>query len=343
MKIKFLKSLFIVLLLIGCSNQEDFSGLISEPEIVSGLNVKSSYITGQNIEFNVFDQNQNDITDISIFYVDGLEILGNQIIHDQIGTHSVYAEYSVNNQLFNTELTSYDVVNPINKVLLEDFTGTWCGYCPPVKLAIEHARELYPEKISVVATHQNDQFALPQEQELSSALGPFGLPESRINRTSEWVEPYDLNFIDNFINSGNNLAISIDSNIENNSLNVSVRFVSSDALVNHKLVVYITQNGLTADQANYLNYDDTSYFYQMGNPIEDYIHNDVLVHSFTDILGDNFDDTQPFDDITKTFSYDISNSAIQIDSSYIVAFIVSSENTTINSQSAVVDEFQDFN
>ena len=81
----------------------------------------------------------------------------------------------------------------------------------------------------------------------------------------------------------------------------------------------------------------------MGNPIEDYIHNDVLVYSFTDILGDNFDDTQPFDDITKTFSYDISNSAIQIDSSYIVAFIVNAENTTINSQSAAVAEFQDFN
>ena len=55
-------------------------------------------ISDQNIEFNVFDQNQNDITDISIFYVDGLEILGNQIIHEQIGTHSVYAEFSVNNQ-----------------------------------------------------------------------------------------------------------------------------------------------------------------------------------------------------------------------------------------------------
>ena len=343
MKIKFLKILFTMFLLLGCSNQEDFSDIIIEPEIVPGLNLKSSYITGQNVEFHVFDQNQNEISDISIFFVDGLEISGNQIIHYEPGTHSVYAEYSFNNQIFNTELTSYYVVDPVNKVLMEDFTGTWCGYCPPVKLAIEHARELFPENISVVATHQNDQFALPQEQELTSALGPFGLPESRINRTSEWIEPYDLNFIDDFINTINNLAISVDSNIENNNLNVSIRFVSSNALVNHKLVVYITQNGLIADQANYLNYDDTSYFYEMGNPIENYIHNDVLVHSFTNILGDSFDDTQPFDDITKTFTLDISSSGIQIDSSYIVAFIVDSNNTTINSQTAPITEFQDFN
>ena len=51
-------------------------------------------------------------------------------------------------------------------------------------------------------------------------------------------------------------------------MNVSIRFVSSDAMTNHKLVVYLTENGLIADQANYLNYDDTSYFYEMGNNIQ---------------------------------------------------------------------------
>lgn len=343
MKTKFFKSLFILLLLLGCSDQEDFSDLILEPEIVSGISVKSSYISGQNIEFHVFDQNQNNISDISIFYVDGLEISGNLIIHEEIGSYTVFAEYIINGQLYNTEEISYNVVNPINKVLMEDFTGTWCGYCPPVKLAIEHARELYPDNISVVATHQNDQFAIPQEQELTTALGPFGLPESRINRTSEWVDPYDLNLLQDYINIQNSLAISIDSHFENNILNVSIRFVSSDAMTSHKLVVYITENGLIANQANYLNYDDNSYFYEMGNPIENYIHNDVLVHSLTNILGDNFDDTLPYDEITKTFSFDMSNSEIQIDSSHIVAFVVNSENTTINSQSAGVSEFQDFN
>ena len=343
MKTKFLKFFTIVFLLFSCSDQEDFSNLISEPELVSGINVKSSYISGQNIEFHVFDQNQNDISDISIFYVDGLEISDNQITHNEIGNYSVYAEYTIDGQLYITDEIDYKVVNPVNKVLMEDFTGTWCGYCPPVKLAIEQVRQLYPDNISVVATHQNDQFALPQEEQLTSALGPFGLPESRINRTTEWIDPYDSNLVNDYISIQNSLAISIDSQIESNNLNVIVRFVSSDAMTNHKLVVYITENGLIADQANYLNYDDSSHFYQMGNPIVDYIHNDVLVYSFTNILGDNFDDTQPFDDITKTFSFDISNSEIQIYSSNIVAFIVGPDNTTINSQSAAINGFQDFN
>ena len=69
----------------------------------------------------------------------------------------------------------------------------------------------------------------------------------------------------------------------------------------------------------------------------------MCIRDSTNILGDNFDDTQPFDDITKTFSFDILNSDIQIDSSYIVAFVVNSDNTSINSQTAAVTEFQDFN
>ena len=84
----------------------------------------------------------------------GLEISDNHITHDEIGNHSVYAEYTINGQIYITEEIDYSVVNPVNKVLMEDFTGTWCGYCPPVKLAIEQARQVYPENISVVATHQ---------------------------------------------------------------------------------------------------------------------------------------------------------------------------------------------
>ena len=130
MKIKFSISVLITFFVFGCSNQEDFSNLISEPEIVTGLNLKSSYILGQNIEFHVFDQNQNDVSEISIFFVDGLEISDNHITHYEIGNHSVYAEYTINGQIYITEEIDYSVVNPVNKVLMEDFTGTWCGYCP---------------------------------------------------------------------------------------------------------------------------------------------------------------------------------------------------------------------
>ena len=45
---------------------EDFSNFNIEPEIVSGLNIKSSYLTEQVINFKVYDGNQNDITNIEV-------------------------------------------------------------------------------------------------------------------------------------------------------------------------------------------------------------------------------------------------------------------------------------
>ena len=143
--LKFYISFFIALL--GCSDNEDFSNLISQPEIVSGLSVKSSYLVGQNIEFNIYDENQNDITDLATFFIDGMSILENEITHNSVGSHNVSAEYTLDGQLYVTEQMVYSVVNPINKLLMEDFTGTWCGYCPPVKYAIEQALEIYPDNI----------------------------------------------------------------------------------------------------------------------------------------------------------------------------------------------------
>ena len=111
--LKFYISLFIALL--GCSDNEDFSNLISQPEIVSGLSVKSSYLVGQNIEFNIYDENQNEITDLATFFIDGMSILENEITHNSVGSHNVSAEYTLDGQLYVTEQLVYSIVNPINK------------------------------------------------------------------------------------------------------------------------------------------------------------------------------------------------------------------------------------
>ena len=335
--------LFSLLLLIRCSENEDFSNLLPVLEVSTGLEVETSYITNQPITFSVFNESGADLTNISIFYIDGTQNENNEIIHLNEGNHNVYAEYFTNGQLYTTESKNYSVVNPETKLLLEDFTGTWCGYCPPVKYAIQQALEMYPNKITVVATHQNDQFAISQEEELINGLGPFGLPEARINRAIEWFDPYELNELDSYYNDENDIAISIDSNIENEILQIKVRFVSRNALNNHKLVVYLLEDGLIADQSNYLNFDETSYFYNQGNPIIDYEHNDVLRHTFTNVLGDQLGNIESYEDVINFYNIDLSTNNFQSENLRIVAFITDSENLTINSQYVSVGEFQDFN
>ena len=169
------------------------------------------------------------------------------------------------------------------------------------------------------------------------------MPDARINRAIEWVDPYELNQLDSYLNDDNNIAISIDSNIENEILQIKIRFVSRNALNNHKLVVYLLEDGLIADQSNYLNFDETSYFYNLGNPIVDYEHNDVLRHTFTNILGDQLGNIEPYEDVNNFYNIDLSANNFQTENLRVIAFITDSENLTINSQHASVGEFQDFN
>ena len=335
--------LLFFIILFTCSDKEDFSAYFTEPEIITGLNVESSYLIDQLINLSVIGDNGEDYSQISTFFIDGQEITGSQIFHSDLGVHEVFAEYSIDNQLYNTVLKSYSIVDPVNKVLLEDFTGTWCGYCPPVKHAINMAMDLYSQNLTVVATHQNDEFAIDEEQDLTGSLGPFGLPEARINRLIEWIDPYDITELNDIVLTQNPIAISIESNVEGNDLISRIRFVSKESLNNHKIVVYLTENNLIADQANYLNFDENSYFYGMGNPILDYSHEDVLRYSFTNILGDEILNTEALSENIINFNLDMNQFDFNLNNTNIVAIIVNSDNLALNSQSARVGEFQDFN
>lgn len=335
--------LIFFLILFNCSDKEDFSAFLTEPEISTGLNLEPSYLIGQIIDFSIIGDNGEDYTDISTFFIDQQEITGAQISHNSLGSHQVFAEYTLEGQLYNTVSKNYSVVEPVNKLLLEDFTGTWCGYCPPVKHAINTAMEMYSQNLTVVATHQNDEYAISEEQELTSSLGPFGLPEARINRLIEWNDPYDISELDALISSQNPVAISIESFLDNDNLVSRIRFVSKESLVDHKIAVYLTEDNLIADQANYLNYDEDSYFYDMGNPILNYSHDDVLRYSFTNILGNSISNTEPLSENVITFNLDILQSNFNLDNINIIAIIVDSDNMAINSQSAKFGMFQDFN
>ena len=158
----FLRYPLILLMLIvtlSCSKTESFFYEIIEPEIVTGLVVHSSYLRNQEITFEVFDEDGNNITMDSNFIVDGVSIVGNQVSYPEIGTHQVYAEYSIESTLYNSDTKIFNIVIPKTRVVLEDYTGTWCGYCPNVTHAIDELR-MITDDISVVAIHYGDEMTI---------------------------------------------------------------------------------------------------------------------------------------------------------------------------------------
>jgi len=325
-----------------CSKPESFNDLqVQQYNLIPGLNVESSYLKDQLISFEMIDIDGNNITSSTSFIVNNQLINGNTISYDNIGTHEVYADYSIDSQNYSTDSKGFNIVEPINKVIVEDYTGTWCGYCPPVANAIYELKEVYDNIISV-GIHNNDELTIDQESDLRSELGISGFPSARLNRTILWLDPYQFSEVNSLLSEENNVAISINSTIENVELGVGLRIVSNVELVNHKLVIYLVESNLIYDQANYFNYVEDSYFYNLGNPIENYSHQDVLRKSITNISGNILEVIQPLTDYKFNFNMEL-NPDFVVENLAIVAIVVDSNNNAINSQYGEVNSFQDFN
>ena len=105
-----------------------------------------------------------------------------------------------------------------------------------------------------------------------------------------------------------------------------------------KLAVYMLEDGLIYDQRNFTSY------YGGADPIRDFVHDDVLRRSLTNVFGDNI----PSDEVghgktySKDFEYNIpgmyNKSKIKL-----VAFVTTGEDRSIvNVRQSKIGETQDF-
>ena len=82
------------------------------------------------------------------------------------------------------------------RVLIEDYTGTWCGNCTRVAYAIEQVN-LQTDKAVTVAIHNGiDPYHFPDYEPLKNLIvgnNDLELPQSRLNRTIVWSSPEPSN------------------------------------------------------------------------------------------------------------------------------------------------------
>lgn len=325
-------------LILGCSKQEDFSSFIeeqAEEQLQLGLSVRPTSLLNQDVTFTVVDDAGNDITESAIFYVNDQLAPSNSFSSTEEATFEVYAEYDNNGTLITTATQSFSFVIPTRKISIEDHTGTWCGYCPSVSEAIE---EVYGETtdITVVAIHNNDAMALALEQDIREEFEIFGFPAGRINRTQNWSNPFEIQEVLDIVGTPSNVGIGITSSTEGNTLTAKVSVSSEESLSGKKLVVYLVEDGIVADQTNYLNNDEDSQYYQLGDPIVDFVHDHVLRDSFTNPFGDNIENVNALQEYTVTFTETLSDS-YNLDNLQLVVMVTDPDYTTINSQYASIN------
>jgi hypothetical protein len=70
------------------------------------------------------------------------------------------------------------------KVLMEEYTGTWCPNCPDGHDTIKKLLLDHPGRLVVVGMHNNDAYTIPYETAMETAMQVTGFPRATIDRDS---------------------------------------------------------------------------------------------------------------------------------------------------------------
>lgn len=169
-----------------------------------------------------------------------------------------------------------------HRVLIEDFTGAWCGWCPRVSNSIEDLESTHNDGVVAVALHNGDKLAFnPYQSTLANSLWDgFGTPTNQrgypfavLNRSTEWSatngDKMNKNQVVNLIKPSSPIGIKISSELGETSGKVDVSFKFNQSYTGLKYIVYVVQDGIILSQENYTNnYDGVK-------KIKDFKHNSV--------------------------------------------------------------------
>lgn len=228
------------------------------------------------------------------------------------------------------------------RVLIEDYTGTWCGNCTRVAYAIDQMVEQSDKVVTIAIHNGNDPYHFAGFQPLKEMIMPnsdLELPQSRLNRTIVWTSPEPSNLAQAKALTGNNagLGIAMSSTVVNGTVNLDVNMKFAQNYTGLKIVVYALENHLIRNQVNYTSY------YGNVNPVQGYEHNHVLRKEITDLLGDPItESTTAGQTITKSFSFPIPTNFLNPENISFVAMIVNADNLALNARAAEKNENQTF-
>ncbi|HNQ12305.1 MAG TPA: Omp28-related outer membrane protein [Bacteroidia bacterium] len=237
----------------------------------------------------------------------------------------------------------------VQKVLIEEFTGAWCGWCPDGAYKMKQIIDANPGKAIGAAVHQGDPMEINLYSTLDATFNVTGFPQGMISRTtyggSVVMSRSSWNTASNIILGKTAKAgLAIESSIVGDSLKVKAHVAFLNALTGtFNVTIYLLEDKVTGgssyNQSNYLSGNasySSSPYYSLPNPITGYEHN----HTVRKVLTANLGDAIPTSDIGPGVKH-IKSVNILIPTNYkkenlrIVAFVTDgSTKEVLNAQEA---------
>jgi thiol-disulfide isomerase/thioredoxin len=239
-------------------------------------------------------------------YVNNNEINGNSFVANEPKVYEIKARYIKGNISLYSHTVTVEAINPeipnsyAHKVLIEDFTGTWCGWCPRVVYACE-LLEKETENSIVVALHMKSGSVDPYNFSAASTLASsitqrfassfpqgFGYPAAAINRNEIWNGP-EFNYISQALNAidagGSPYGIAINSSMDLARGSITVKIAFEKSLQGAKYCVYILEDSLHYNQENYYTAASSFPLFGGASVLANFNHMNVARGVATSILG----------------------------------------------------------
>jgi thiol-disulfide isomerase/thioredoxin len=323
-------------------------------------------LSSSTVEYNTFDyvsitvtnKAGIDVTSSSQVLLNGMSI-SSKYVPDAEGTYTVTASKGSLPSTSKTLTVIPRSASPFTtKLLAEDCTGAWCGYCPRLANKLEIYKNAHPKNCIVVAVHGGsgtDPYKYQYYSSFNTTFGITGYPTVIYNRLGKWSEnTADLNAE---LTKWAPLGLAIESAVSGANVTgkIKVKYnVTTERKM--KIVIALVENGLVYPQVNYYSpaYGNTPYLYGGVSPVTNFVHNGVLRRAATDIFGDAIPTAGQIKNgiWEKTFSIPLSGVTsagtgytAKSANSTIVAFVIDdsgSNDGVLNAQSAAVGAIQNF-
>ncbi len=253
------------------------------------------------------------------------------------------------NTMFNT-LTQAGT----KAVLIEESTGTWCGWCPRGTVGLEYMASTYPNSVVAVAVHNSDPMAVTAyDTALVNIIGS-GWPNAGMDRKILGLDPGQSS-----LQNGYNTQISevvpadlaIGATQSNNILTISAQasFYTTFSNANLRLAVIITEDGVTGSDSGYnqVNYYSGGGSGAMGGyenlpdpvPAAQMVYNHVgraLVGGFNGEANSVPTSISPGDMVSHDFTYTVPSTSTISNLHIVVVLIDQTDGSIVSAKQATV-------
>lgn len=273
----------------------------------------------------------------------------------------------VNGQANEAEMTEQSASGQLMTILekptavpvVEEFTGTWCGWCPIGYDGMESAHETFGDNVVLIAVHSGDVMQISDYSAIYNSVHSF--PSSHINRSidaypsSSTLKKYINQCLD--LTTVGEIEVSAewaDEYMYAIDITTHTKFVYSDDNANYGIALVLIEDGLNGTssswaQANNLShrsgYESYSFWYNAESTVTGLDFNHVAVAAWNIKNGANNSVNPSFtagESMKYKFQANINSKGLIQDKSKLkVAALLIDRNTgqIINAAQSTVDEY----